>query len=79
MDEKLLSKLIEGEAGTIVRIRGKADTHRYLLRLGLTIGSSITIENTGMNLASHAIVARMGKNILFLDKGIASNINVTVN
>ena len=79
MDVKLLSMLIAGEAGTIIRIRGKTDIHRYLLKLGLTIGRSITIENTGMDLTSRAVVARMGKNILFLDKDIAANINVEVN
>ena len=79
MDEKLLSKLIAGEEGTIVMIRGKADTHRYLLKMGLTIGSTVTIENTGMDMVYSPLAIRVGDDTFYLDREIASGINVAVN
>lgn len=79
MDEKLLSKLTTGEEGTIVMIRGKANTHRYLLKMELTIGSTVTIENTGMDMIYSPVAIRVGEDTFYLDRDIASGINVEVN
>ena len=79
MDEKILSKLITGEEGIIVRIRGKADTHRYLLKMGLTIGRTVTIENTGVDMIYSPMAIRTGGNTFYLGREIASGIKVEVN
>ena len=78
MSIKLLSKLVHGEKGRIVKIRGEAGMHRYLFELGLVVGRTISIENTSMNPLGDPIEVKVNSSVLSLEKDVAANIQVRV-
>ena len=73
---KPLSSLNEGEMGKIVKIRGKAAVHYFLVEQGITVGKSVAIENTKKEDSSIAV--RIGNKISEIQKRLAENIRVQV-
>jgi Fe2+ transport system protein FeoA len=78
MSVKLLSKLGSGERGRIVRICGEAGMHRLLFELGLFIGRSVSVENTGASLLGEPLQVKVKERVFSLEKEIAANIYVRV-
>lgn len=78
MNFKLLSRLNIGERGRIIMIRGKAEIHRYLLGLGLTVGRSIVVEKNSVNQRYSPVIVRIGEDTHTLHKRIASHVKVEV-
>ena len=78
MSVKLLSRLVHGEKGRIVKIRGEAGMHRYLFELGLVVGRTISIEDTSLTPLGDPIEIRVNSSVLSLDKDVAANIQVEV-
>ena len=78
MDVQLLSKLGCGEKGRIVKIRGEAGMHRYLVKLGLVVGRAISIEKTSMTPLGDPIEVRVNGSVLSLEKEVAANIQVEI-
>jgi Fe2+ transport system protein FeoA len=75
---KPLSSLCEGETGKIVKIRGKAEDHCYLLGRGIAIGKSVALENTGTRPEDTSIFVRIGNKISEIQKKVALNVRVQV-
>jgi Fe2+ transport system protein FeoA len=78
MSVKLLSKLVCGEKGRIVKIRGEAAMHRLLFELGLVVGRTISVEKTSMTLLEDPIEVRVKARVLSLERDVAANIQVEV-
>ena len=78
MDIRLLSRLSYGEKGIIVKIRGQAAVHRYLYKLGLVVGRTISIEKASLTLLEEPIEVRVNSRVLSLEKDVAANIQVKV-
>jgi Fe2+ transport system protein FeoA len=76
MITKPLNKMIPGENGMIVKIRGKPDMHRILSRMGLVIGRSICIENSISLTNACPILVSSGRLKLCVDLTEAANIYV---
>ena len=78
MSVKLLSRLGCGEKGKIVTIRGELAIHRLLYDLGLVVGRTIIVENTGPAPLCDPIEVRVNTRVFSLEKDLAANIQVKV-
>jgi Fe2+ transport system protein FeoA len=78
MNKKQLSRLIDGEKGEIVKIRGEAALHRNLLAKGLFIGRTIYVEAISPVPMDNHIKVRVNGGFLSLEKDVAANIQVDV-
>ena len=75
---KPLCSLNEGETGKIVKIRGKAEEHCYLLGRGFTVGKSVSIDAAKTKPGDTSLFVRMGNKISEIQKKMALNIRVQV-
>ena len=78
MNIKLLSRLNIGETGRIIMIRGKAEIHRYLLGLGLTVGRDVAVEKNSVNQRYSPVIVKIGEDMHTLHKRIASHVKVEI-
>ena len=69
---KRLSELCTEEKGTVIRIRGRSNVHRMLLRMGLVVGSFIHLSDPDLPDNYVAIHANNGRHLIH--KEVADNI-----
>lgn len=75
---KPLSSLNEGETGKIVKIRGKAEEHCYLLGRGISVGKNVAIDHAKTKPEDASIVVKIGNKISEIQKKLALNVRVQV-
>ena len=73
---KSLSEMQHAEKGRIVKIRGKADLHRWLFDSGLTIGT--IVEMNGADSTRNPTHIMVKGSELLLNKEVVANITVKV-
>ena len=76
---KKLCDMAGGDSGKIMKIRGKADIHRRLLRLGITIGRIVQVINTKAGPEYALVKVRINKRVHLLDRAVASGIKLDTN
>lgn len=79
MGVKRLNNLTYGDKGTIVRVRGKATIHRYLLGLGLFVGRMISVEKAGLPMFGEYVRVKVNSSVFDVEETVAGNIQVEVN
>jgi hypothetical protein len=72
---RFLSSLSRGDTGEIVQVSGKPETHRYLCNQGLTIGRTISVDNTD---ADAHFTIQSGNVISVIGNELARNIKVRI-
>jgi hypothetical protein len=75
---KYLSNLSAGEAGEIIQVRGKPETHRYLHSQGLMMGRSIFVNSAENTPQDQMFTIQAGDMIAVIDRATAGNIKVLV-
>jgi hypothetical protein len=60
-----LNNLSRGDTGEIIQVSGKPETHRYLCSKGLTIGRTISVDNSddGFRVQSGNMISEIGSDL----------------
>ena len=78
MNIKSLSEMINGDFGKVMKIRGKAGIHRYLLELGIAVNRIVQVISVDFDSKYRPVTVRIGKYIHLLNHDIASMIKVEI-